>query len=203
MFFPDVGRLSIARSSTGAGNARRQRGFSLHDLLVTLGVSGGLSLGVSSMYPLVRDQQLVAEINQLVGHLSLARSEAIKRGQKAVACPSKDSKQCDAPQDYAWWHHGLLVFIDANDNGRLDSGEPIVRTYSPTENTVRIKSSRSRPHIVYQPNGLASGTTATFTFCDAHGSAAPRYVIVSNTGRARVSTLPPDGKVDEALERCS
>jgi type IV fimbrial biogenesis protein FimT len=173
----------------------------LYELLVTLTITSGLVTAGAGVFQIVRDATQTAEINTLVGHLNLARSEAIKRGQDAVLCPSTDGRRCDAAQDYTWWHRGMFLFVDTDGNHQPDPHDPVIRIYAPSA-TLRIKSSRGRPHVIYQPNGLASGTNMTFTFCDPRGTAAARYVIVSNTGRARVLPKPPDGKADEGLERC-
>ncbi len=180
----------------------RQGGFSLYELIITLAIVCGLMLGSIGMYGLVRDQRLTSEINQLLGHLALARSEAITRGYKVALCPTVDNRQCEPAAEYTRWDRGLLLFADTNGNGQLDADEKVIRVHSAADNNVRIKSSRFRPHVVYQSNGLASGTTITFTFCDARGASRPRYVIISNTGRGRVAAVPPDGKADEGLERC-
>ena len=177
------------------------RGYSLYELLVTLAIAGGVATAGAGVSQIVRDTAQTAEVNTLIAHLNLARSEAIKRRQDTVLCPSTDGRRCDAAQDFTWWHRGMLLFVDTDGNHQPDAHDPVIRIHAPST-TLRIKSSRGRPHVIYQPNGLASGTNVTFTFCDPRGTGSARYVIVSNSGRARVSSTPPDGRADEGLERC-
>lgn len=177
------------------------RGYSLQELLITLTIAGGVVATGAGATHIVRDTFQTAEINTLITHLNLARSEAIKRRQDTVLCPSADGRRCDAAKDYTWWHRGILLFVDTDGNRQPDPHDPVIRMHSPSAR-LHIKSSRDRSQVVYQPNGLASGTNMTFTFCDPRGTASARYVIMSNSGRARVSSTPPDRKADEGLERC-
>ncbi len=181
----------------------RSRGFSLYDLLMALGIFSGLMIVGAGFSQVVHSTSQSTEINALIGQLNLARSEAIRRGQETVVCPSADGRRCDAAGDYTWWHRGMLLFVDTDGNREPDTNDPMIRIYSPTPKMLSIKSSRNRSHVVYQPTGFASGTNLTFTFCDPRGTGRARYVIVSNSGRARVSNTPPDGRTDEGLERCS
>jgi type IV fimbrial biogenesis protein FimT len=183
----------------------RVRGYSLLDLLITLTVGSILLTGATGATRLVRETSQTTEINTFVGQLNLARTVAISRGQEVILCPSGDGLRCSRFDDYAWWEKGTTMFVDANNNRELDNDESVLQRHLPRETELRIKSSRHRARIVYQPSGFASGTNLTFTFC-VKGAAAnqpPRYVVVSNTGRARVSSMPADGRADQAEETCS
>jgi type IV fimbrial biogenesis protein FimT len=56
----------------------------------------------------------------------------------------------------------------------------------------RLQLVASRPAVTYWPQTRAA-QTSSFVFCDAQQWARPRAVIVSNTGRPRVSELAADG----------
>jgi len=163
-----------------------------------------LSIGTAGMVGLVQNSQMTSEVNELIAHLNLARSEAILRGQEVVLCPSKNGSDCDDPNDdYAWWHSGYLVFVNMDGNTDRSSNEPIIRVHQTSPGRISIKSSKFRSRITYHANGLSSGSTATFTFCGTHEPSPARYVILSNTGRPRVASIPSDGKADEESELCS
>lgn len=182
----------------------KQAGYSLFDLMITSGVVSVLGIGAVGMTSMVQDARMTSEVNGLITHLSLVRSETIKRGQKVVLCPSADGSNCDEPRDgYTWWHSGYLLFVNMDKDTDRNSNEPIIRMRQALPGGVTIKSSDDRSRITYQSTGFSSGSTATFTFCDPRGQAQVRYVILSNVGRARVSRIPSDGKADEGIETCS
>ena len=161
-----------------------ERGFSLYDALVTLSVAGVISsVAVPSFQQLTSSQRISSAVNSLVTALHLARSEAIKRRERAVLCPSADGRACrDNIANETAWEEGYLLYIDHNANHEFDADETAVWVMGATEG-VRIRSSAHRDHVTYQPSGLASGTNLTFTFCDKSGHGTPRTVIVSISGR--------------------
>ena len=193
---------SHTRRFSVATRYARSRGFSLYDLLTTLTVVGVVTASGAGFMNIVHSTAQTAEINTLIAHLNLTRSEAVKRGQDVVLCPSTDGRSCDRPQDPTWWHRGMLLFVDRDGDRQPDTGAPVIRAHQLSTAALQIKTPSGRPRVVYQPNGVASGTNLTFTLCDPRGTSSARYVIVSNTGRARVSSIPPDGRADEASERC-
>lgn len=162
-------------------------GFSLHDTLVALAVASVVTtIGIPAYGQVVSAQRMSSAVNDLVTALHLARSEAIRRGARAVLCPSSDGVNClvaDAPTD---WHVGYLIYIDENANRKRDDDEQVVRIISATTG-IRIQSSRYRNQVTYLPNGLAYGTNTTFSFCDDSKNTPARAVILSNSGRPRVA----------------
>lgn len=185
----------------GAVAQQRCRGYTLHDVLVTLAVVGTTSTSVAGLHGIVQDHQRTAGVNELLATLSLARSAAITRGAETVLCPSRDNLNCDSASDgQTLWHEGAMLFVDEDDDGRRDPNEPVIRNFIPDARKITIKSSPSRARVVFQPSGLSPGTTITFTVCA--GAKAAKYVVLSNTGRARVSTLPGDDKADKIHEMC-
>ena len=68
-------------------HTRYQQGFNLLELMAALAVLGILfSLGVPSFSQMIRDNRVVANTNELVVALSVARSEAVKRGVPMTVC---------------------------------------------------------------------------------------------------------------------
>lgn len=174
---------------------RLERAFSLYDALVTLTVvSTVTTVAVPSFQQLTSSQRMSGAVNSLVTALHLARSEAIKRGERAVLCPSADGRACqNSGTGGTAWEKGYLLYIDRNGNHELDADDMAVRLFDTTEG-LHIHSSAHREHVTYQPNGMASGSNLSFTFCDKHGRGAPRAVIVSNSGRPRTSTRDASGR---------
>lgn len=163
------------------------RGFTLQETLVCLLIGGTVIAAGASVWGLLEDSAKTAAANDLVAHLSLARSEALKRQTRVNICASKDLSSCADPSaDLASWHDGWVVYVDRNRNGRIDADE-ILSVHSAVRRGLVIHTSAARHQIGYQPTGVSSGSTVTFALCDARGKKFARYVIVSNSGRARVA----------------
>lgn len=166
---------------------RRAGGFTLQEMLVSLAVTSALASGGVGLWNVVRDNAQTAAANELVTHLALARSEAIKRGVNVKLCPSRDGRNClAAGADYTFWQHGWLVYADLDDNERPEAAE-IVRRHPGMPRELVVRTSRFRRAVTYHPIGTSGGSTITFALCDARGGKHARYVTVSNSGRARVS----------------
>lgn len=167
-------------------------------MLVVLAITGILGVSSVSLGGVVRDTRLSTGANDLMAALSLARSSAIARSADVVVCPSADGRQCDAADDsYTWWHNGFLVFVDNDSDRQLDSDEPILLN-APARTGLTLRSSKFRSKVVYRASGSAAGSNLTLTLCPSGSSAGIRSVVISNTGRARVSRasadhLPCDG----------
>ena len=167
------------------------RGLTLPELLVTLSIIAiGTTLATPSMQALLLENQLVVAVNQFILSLSLARSEAITRNRRVTLCPLDTAQQCG---DASQWADGWMLFLDDNANKERDSNEAILRIQPAIDGSLSIHSSRHRSRITYQPIGSAGGSNGTFTFCDARQARPARAVILSVTGRPRVSTTKPDG----------
>jgi type IV fimbrial biogenesis protein FimT len=172
-----------------------EHGFSLYEVLVTLAVISIISAVAFPAYQqLISSQRIASAVNSLVTALHTARSEAIKRRERAVLCPSLDGQICrsNSTGDTAW-EDGYLVFIDRNANNELDADDVVV-WLSGAQEGLQIRSSANREHVTYQPNGMASGSNLTFAFCDKRGEGTPRAVIVSNSGRPRTSARDASGR---------
>ena len=169
---------------------RSQNGLTLPELIVSLSIISVLSTsGLSGMQTFIQENRMAAEINQFVTVLHLARSEAVKHGQRMLLCPSSDGHNCGYSKD---WVSGWLLF--ASEDRERDNDEALLQAGSPISAGIRMSSSNFRKRIVYQPDGRSPGTNTSFTFCDSHQRAKPRVICLSNTGRPRLSWTRCDGK---------
>jgi type IV fimbrial biogenesis protein FimT len=169
----------------------RQRGFSLFELLgVLLVVAVALAAGVPSLRWLIQDARRTADINMLVTAIQLARSESAKRSLPVIVCKTADYRVCGGSSVH--YEQGFMVFVDEdNDNPPgVDDDELLLFAYQPRI-IGTIRSNRAaytfRPYFRRSTNG-------TITFCDQRGAGAARAVIVSYTGRPRVSDQGPGGR---------
>ena len=157
------------------------------ELVSTLAVATLLlATGIPEFKHLVASNTLTMEINTMVTHLHLARSEAVKRGKRIVLCPSSNGLKCLTDAN---WSQGYLLFVDNNGNRVFDETEVRLRYHQTGRSKPEITSTAGRRSITYRPDGSATGSNLTLTFCPAQQSVSPKAVIVSNTGRPRVSTL--------------
>jgi type IV fimbrial biogenesis protein FimT len=169
-----------------------QAGFSIYELLITTAVAGVLGLGAVSMTGMVQDARMTAAVNQLMGDLNLARSEAIKRNTIIALCKSDNGSSCS--EDTAW-NEGWIVFTDDNNNHDVDAGETVVRVQQALEGnlTLRYGETGTYTYVRYNPSGEA-WPGATFSFCDSRGADKAKAVIVYWTGRPRVSARTSENK---------
>ncbi len=102
---------------------RRQNGFTLVELMVTVAVLAVLStIAYPSFQSTIRSNRVATTTNELIASLALARSEAIKtRVVGLYAHPQR------AKSDGSSWADGWMVWEDRNGNGALDSGENVLR----------------------------------------------------------------------------
>jgi len=170
----------------------RQTGLTLPETLTVLTIVGILgSLGVT-LGAAIREGRLTAAASELQAALSLARSSAINRNRDVVVCPSRDNKHCESPDSlYTWWQGGYLVFVDQDGDRQPDNDEPVLLSCAARDG-VTLRSSRFRARVVYRPNGMATGTNLTFTLCPNGSSHGIRSIVISNTGRARISRKSAD-----------
>lgn len=167
-----------------------QRGFSLIEALLTLGLIAGLLVaGVPALQGLLLEARMAARVNALVHGIHAARTLARGRGQPAVVCRSAVTAQCAGAGD---WASGWIVFVNADgeEPPQIDGGERIVAR-EPLVESIRARSNRAA--YVLRPWSLRA-TNGTVVFCDARGAAGARAVVVSTTGRPRVTRRAPGGR---------
>lgn len=89
---------------------RKQRGFTLVELMITVIVLAIVaSIALPTFIRLYQANQLAGQVNQVVGALNAARTEAIKLNRNIVFCHSADGAACSAPPAAGW--QGWLVGI--------------------------------------------------------------------------------------------
>lgn len=160
------------------------RGWTLAGLLVFLAVMAVLSgLATPSFRALAWDSRRSAAVNHLVRGLHLARAEAAKRARPVTLCPVDPYGQCLGKTGA--WPWGWMVFVDLDDDSpsRRDPGEPVLHV-APGSESVALSSNRAS--FTLRPFGIRS-VNGSISFCDPVQGRPGRTVIVSYTGRPRVS----------------
>lgn len=166
----------------------RCRGVTLLELLIVLVVAGVLAAAaIPGLGAFILNARRTADVNGFVTAVQLARSEAFKRGRTVVLCKTADGTRCggsDVDFDQGW-----MVFVNEGSENppRRDVGEPQLYAYRP-EMSGSITANRRL--FEFRPFGRRS-TNGTVTFCDRRGAGQARAVIVSFTGRPRVTRNRP------------
>lgn len=172
----------------------RQKGFTLLELLTTLGIATVLvTLAVPSFTTLSLNSKRASSTNELVSALHYARSSAIMRNSRFTVCTSSNGTACQA----VGWDQGWLAFADLNGNQAVDGGETVSRTGLGAEGLTLV-SAEFPNFFIYRPNGRVMGAVATtnsgnFTVCDRRGAAHARVTIIDTSGRPRQSKTMSDG----------
>ena len=167
---------------------RRQRGFTLWELLCTLSIAAvALTAGIPAFRSFMLDARLTADVNAWVLAVQLARSEAAKRGRSVIVCKTNDTRLCgDAslPVDAGW-----MVYVNLDDEypPRRSASEPLLYMHDPQLAGSVISN---RPYYEFRPGRRS--TNGTTMFCDQRGTTAAKAVIVSYTGRPRVDRVDAD-----------
>ena len=164
-----------------------QAGYSIYDLLITSAVASVLGLGAVGMTGMVQDGRMTAQVNHLMGHLNLARSESIKRGTAVTMCKTENGANCATGSE---WHNGWIIFVDEDANHQINDGETIIKIEQPLD-AVALNFAGALNHdryVTYKPGGMVE-PNGTFTFCDNRGAKKAKAVILLGTGRPRVSSV--------------
>lgn len=172
----------------------RCKGMTLTELMFTLLIVATLlGWGVPGFETLVADSRQTADINAFVTAVQLARSEAAKRGRAVVLCSTNDNARCGADGD--GYGAGWMVFVNednASPPGRSDD-EPLLYGYEPASEGSIVSNRRLFEFRAFRKRS----TNGTVTFCDRRGADAARAIVVSYTGRPRVSPGGPGGRALE------
>lgn len=169
-----------------------QHGSTLVEQLMILAIVGtSAAMALPGLQGLVADAKRTATVNEWVVTVQLARSEAILRRVPIALCPSRDGTSCSQALDD--WARGWIMFANDDQDAPpvLDQGETLLAQGGPPKagQTLRV----NRAAFAFRPFGMRS-TNGSMVVCDQRGSTQARAVVVSPTGRPRVTKATSDGK---------
>ena len=160
---------------------RRVEGFTLIELLITIALLAVLlTTAAPAMTDMVLNNRMSGLSNDLMSDLAVARSEALKRGQRVVVCKNSGN---DSTCGTGAWAGGWLLYLDADSDTVLDAGETILRVRQSLPGGYTVTSVGIAETLVVRPVGLAT-PTGTFRICDQRTGNFGRLVTVSAGGRA-------------------
>ena len=168
---------------SGAQSLRRQPGFTMIELLITISIAAILlAVAVPNFITFVQNGRLTGQANDFVTALNYARSEAIKRGVRVTICSRATDTSCSGSTT---WDSGLLVFVDNNGDGARDAGETVLQVRQALENGNTLRGAVQQ-RVTYQSTGF-SGFADTFRLCDTRGTASGRSITVIPQGRVSIA----------------
>jgi type IV fimbrial biogenesis protein FimT len=173
---------------TSLYSPNRARGLTLLEMLVTLSILGIMAfMAIPGLMDTFNRMAVNSAARSINTALSLARSEAVKRGRNVSVCPSSSGTDCAAGA----WESGWIVFVDANGDadgatGSVDSGDEVIRVFSALAD-IDVSISPTANLLSYSNKGYGTLTAVTtFTLCPTDGNDDNvRQVEISVSGRAR------------------
>lgn len=174
---------------------RSQRGFTLIELMVTIAVLAiVVSIAAPSFTSMINNNRSVALGEELTGAFNLARSEAVKRGDRVSICASSDGASCSAA---GTWNQGWIVFTDSatTDIAAAPVVNTVIRRWEAPQGdaAITVTQAAATNFVRYTRLGTlgrASQVTVTSSVSGCTGNAA------------RTMTIGPAGLINAARSAC-
>jgi len=187
-------------------NPKSTSGFTLLELIIAISIAGILmAMAIPSFNNVIRNNRLTTYTNELVTSLNLARSEAVKRGV------SVSVRRIASGTGTYWGTSGWNVFVDNDEDGILDTGEEVLRTYPalPAPFTLAGSNTNFLNFVRFKADGT-SNTFGSFAVC-AEATPKPytsKLIIIRPLGRIRIAKDSnndgiPEDDTKTALTSCT
>lgn len=157
---------------------KRNQGVTLIELMVTISIAVILmTVAVPGFQQLMTSNKLSGIATDMMGSLSIARSEAIKRGTNVYVCSGNACTGCTGVGCIDDWSGGWIIYVDNNQNGSYDSpGDTRIRIFSRLAANYTINDQNFPTQVQYKRNGA---TTATGLFAICHNDASTSGITIN------------------------
>jgi type IV fimbrial biogenesis protein FimT len=173
---------------------KRQSGFTLVELLITLAIAGVLaSIAFPNFKTTMQNGRLTTQANDLLGALVFARSQAVSTNRYVTVCSSTDQTSCSSSNA---WASGWIICQEPAANvapfscsGVTSSANGLLRVHEAITGNNTLTNTSGLKTITFKPNGALNGVSGLyFDVCDLRGPSFGRGIYVYPSGQARVST---------------
>lgn len=172
------------------------KGFTLFELMITLAIAAIITaIALPGFVGSIRNNRLTTTNNEFIATLNLARSEAIKRGV-SISIRKVDDDSATKLSNSANWEDGWDIFTDADNDGKFEAGDTLIRTYQaiPGNYTLRGDAEFS-DFIRFDSTGLSNNknNVGSFVLCDSgDGNTSPeantaKLILINTIGRPRTA----------------
>ncbi|MBP6625825.1 MAG: GspH/FimT family pseudopilin [Arenimonas sp.] len=162
--------------------------FTLVELGATLAIAAVLlALALPPLTQLRAHVQTRSASHALSASFAGARLAAVTRRRPVSVCPVDAAGHCRSD---GVWDQGWMVYYDPDRRRAPRAPSDILRTAEPGKG-VRVRSSASRSHVRFLPQGRTGGSNLSLMVCSGHPRVDGTRVVLSNGGRIRSERLAP------------
>jgi len=125
----------------------KKNGVTLPELLITIAIISVLVIsGLPRVSLTLQKIRVLLATNALHNAINLTRSEAIAKNRRIDLIPI----------DGRYWENGWVIFVDSNNNQRMDRGETPIYSHEALHSSIRITThftDLKKHYIAYNGNG--------------------------------------------------
>lgn len=170
-------------------NKKNLSGFTLIELMVTLAVVIVVgAVAVPAFMATIRDNRLVANVNEMAHALAYARSEAVRLRGNVTVCASSDGATCSGA---ATWENGWIILGDLD----ADGADDLMKAWPALGGDDTVRAHNGATALVFDASG-AVNAPVSLVFCNEEGASEARAVNVLAIGRVRAAAHEGAGSDD-------